>query len=161
MWMYQNSGGDQIQKKMIDKLRERDIHTVTDLNLRNATAKNGNIICRDTVMEELDLFFSYNAGEQTQYQVYLYEMVSKFIPTINSFDAFALSEDKYKTAHLLKNRGIQTADYMLCHRDNIQGLKDILREWAEKSFTNQLMAGEEWDLLKSRVKRPWICFCHF
>ncbi len=132
MWMYQNSGGDQIQKKMIDKLRERDIHSVTDLNLRHATAKNGHIICRNTIMEELDLFFSYNAGEQTQYQVYLYEMVNKFIPTINNFDAFALSEDKYKTAHLLKHHGVQTADYMLCHRDDIQGLKDILREWGGK-----------------------------
>ncbi|HIP02834.1 MAG TPA: hypothetical protein EYG75_04905, partial [Campylobacterales bacterium] len=55
MWMYQNSGGDQIQNKMIDKLRERDILTTTDLNLRNAIVKNGSIICNHTIMEELDL----------------------------------------------------------------------------------------------------------
>ena len=132
MWMYQNSGGDQIQKEMIDKLRERDILTIPDLNLREATAKNGKIVCRNTVMEDLDLFFSYNAGEQTQYQVYLYEMVDKFTPTINSFPAFALSEDKFKTAHVLRRHGINTADYMLCHRDDVNGLKDILREWGGK-----------------------------
>ena len=130
--MYQNSGGDQIQKEMIDKLRERDISTIPDLNLREATAKNGKIVCHNTVMEDLDLFFSYNAGEQTQYQVYLYEMVDKFTPTINNFPAFALSEDKFKTAHVLRRHGINTADYMLCHRDDVNGLKDILREWGGK-----------------------------
>lgn len=132
MWMYQNSGGDRIQQKMIDLLRERDISCVTDLNLRYAVAKNGKILCRNTIMEDLDLFFSYNAGEQTQYQVYLYEMINHFIPTINSYEAFDISEDKFKTAHLLKRNGINTADYMLCHRDDVQGLRDILREWGGK-----------------------------
>ena len=132
MWMYQNSGGDQIQKEMIDKLRERDIITIPDLNLREATAKNGEINCRGTIMEELDLFFSYNAGEQTQYQVYLYEMINHFTPTINSFESFSLSEDKFKTAQLLKRHGVNTADYMLCHRDDVGSLKDILREWGGK-----------------------------
>lgn len=132
MWMYQNSGGDQIQKQLIDQLRERDIITIPDLNLRNATAKNGEIICQNTVMEELDLYFSYNAGEQTQYQVYLYEMLNHFIPTVNSYESFALSEDKFKTAQLLKRNGINTADYMLCHRDDVGSLKDILREWGGK-----------------------------
>ncbi len=132
MWMYQNSGGDQIQKQLIDQLRERDIITIPDLNLRNATAKNGEIICQNTIMEELDLYFSYNAGEQTQYQVYLYEMLNHFIPTVNSYESFALSEDKFKTAQLLKRNGINTADYMLCHRDDVGSLKDILREWGGK-----------------------------
>jgi ribosomal protein S6--L-glutamate ligase len=132
MWMYQNSGGDQIQKKMIDKLRERDILTIPELNLREAIAKDGNIICRNTIMEELDLFFSYNAGEQTQYQVYLYEMLSHFIPTINTFESFSLSEDKFKTAQLLQHHNINTADFMLCHRDDVNSLKDILRQWGGK-----------------------------
>ena len=130
--MYQNSGGDQIQKKLIDRLKERGISTIPDLNLRHAIARDGKIVCRNSVMEELDLFFSYNAGEQTQYQVYLYETLNRVIPTINSFDAFALSEDKFKTAHMLRRHGIKTADYMLCHRDDVQGLKDILREWGGK-----------------------------
>ncbi len=130
--MYQNSGGDQIQKKLIDRLKERGISTIPDLNLRHAIARDGKIVCRNSVMEDLDLFFSYNAGEQTQYQVYLYEALNRVIPTINSFDAFALSEDKFKTAHMLRRHGIKTADYMLCHRDDVQGLKDILREWGGK-----------------------------
>ncbi len=132
MWMYQNSGGDQIQNQLIDQLRERDIVTIPDLNLREAIAKNGEIRCKNTIMEELDLFFSYNAGEQTQYQVYLYEMLNHFIPTINSYESFALSEDKFKTAQLLKRNGINTADYMLCHRDDVGSLKTILREWGGK-----------------------------
>jgi len=130
--MYQNSGGDRIQQKMIDKLRERGVHTIPDLNLRHAIAKDGKIVCKNVVMEELDLFFSYNAGEQTQYQVYLYEMLNHFIPTVNSYDAFSLSEDKFKTSHILRHHGINTANYMLCHRDDVQGLKDILREWGGK-----------------------------
>ena len=33
MWLYQNGGGDIIQKKMIKKLKERDINTIPHLNL--------------------------------------------------------------------------------------------------------------------------------
>ncbi len=132
MWMYQNSGGDKIQKNLIEKLKERDISVVSDLNLRNAIAKNGSIICNNTKMEELDLFFSYNAGEQTQYQVYLYETLDKFIPTINNFSAFSLSEDKFKTTHLLRRNNIITPDFKLCHRDDADKLKDILKEWGGK-----------------------------
>ncbi len=132
MWMYQNSGGIEIQKKLTDRLLEKDITTVTDLNLRYAKVKNGKVLCHETIMEELDLFFSYNAGEQTLYQVYLYEMINKFIPTINSFESFALSEDKFKTAHLLKRNGVNTADYMLCHRDEVTNLREILKEWGGK-----------------------------
>jgi len=132
MWMYQNSGGSEIQKKLIDKLRERDIISIPDLNLRNATSQNGKITCNGTVMEDLDLFFSYNAGEQTLYQTYLYETLNYSIPTINSYKSFALSEDKYKSAHLLRQHGINTADYMLCHRDDVGSLKDMLREWGGK-----------------------------
>jgi len=132
MWMYKNSGGDQIQDSLIQKLKERDIETIPDLNLRDAIAKNGKIVCHDTVMEDLDLFFTYNAGEQTLYQVYLYEMLSYFIPTVNNYTAFELSEDKFKTAHLLRRNGINTAEYELCHKDDILSLKDTLKEWNEK-----------------------------
>ncbi len=132
MWMYQNSGGEQIQQKIVDRLREREISTITDLNLRHAIAKNGKIICKGIDMEELDLFFSYNAGEQTQYQVYLYEMLNHSIPIINNYEAFALSEDKFKTAHILNQNGIVTPDYKLCHRDDIDNLKNVLRKWGGK-----------------------------
>jgi len=78
----------------------------------------------------LDLFFSYNkAGEQTQYQVYLYQALNRVIPIINSYDAFALTEDKFQTAFLLRQHGISTPDYRLCHRDDTQQLKKTIKEW--------------------------------
>jgi len=135
MWLYQNGGGDVIQKKMIKKLKERDIDTIPHLNLRNAIAKNGNIICqsegcdKDHKLNKLDLFFSYNAGEQTQYQMYLYQALNRVIPMINSYDSFALTEDKFHTAFVLRNHGISTADYKLCHRDDTHQLKKIIKKW--------------------------------
>ena len=72
MWIYQNGGGDKIEKKIVKKLRERDIKAVTGINLRDAVVKKGSIIHNKRKVDELDLFFSYNAGEQTQYQVFLY-----------------------------------------------------------------------------------------
>ncbi len=93
MWMYKNSGGKAIAKKIIKKLKERDIETINDINLRHAVAKNGDIIFDGIKLnKKLDLFFSYNAGEQTQYQVYLYQALNRVIPIINSYDAFALTE---------------------------------------------------------------------
>jgi ribosomal protein S6--L-glutamate ligase len=140
MWLYQNSGGDVIQKKMIKKLQDREIDTIAGLNLRNAIAKNKNIMCpssdTDTKhkLNELDLFFSYNAGEQTQYQVYLYQALNRLIPMINSYEAFSLTEDKFHTSFVLRNNGIMTADYKLCHRDDTIELKKILNRWGKMIY---------------------------
>ncbi len=132
IWMYQNGGGDIIEKKIVNKLRERDIKAITNLNLRYATAENGHIICNGVVMEDLDLFFSYNAGGQTQYQVYLYEVLDQYIPIINNFKSFSITEDKFKTIHLLKRNNIPTTEYFLCHRDDTKKLKTIFEKWNSK-----------------------------
>ena len=129
MWMYQNSGGDEVQRQLVQKLQERDIACITDLNLRDARAQGGKIICCDQDMEELDLFFSYNAGQQTQYQLYLYQALNQSIPIVNNYDAFALTEDKFRTSHLLNRHGLVTPDYRLCHKNDIDGLKSAIREW--------------------------------
>lgn len=135
MWLYQNGGGDKIQKKIIKKLKEREIDTISGLNLRNAIAKNGNIICQSQCSEKevkvnkLDLFFSYNAGEQTQYQMFLYQALDKIMPMINNYQSFALTEDKFQTSFLLRNNGVNTPDYKLCHRDDSHQLKKIIKKW--------------------------------
>ncbi len=129
MWLYSNSGGEKIGNKIIKKLKERDIETINDINLRHAIAKNGNLIHNGVKLNKLDLFFSYNAGEQTQYQVYLYQALNRIIPMINSFESFALTEDKFHTSFVLRNNGIKTADYKLCHRDDGDQLKKIIKKW--------------------------------
>ncbi|WP_415396675.1 ATP-grasp domain-containing protein [Sulfurimonas sp. CS5] len=129
MWLYTNSGGDKIAKKIITKLEERDIETLDDVNLRHAIVQNANIIHNKVKLNKLDLFFSYNAGEQTQYQTYLYQALNRVIPMINSYEAFALSEDKFHTSFVLRNHGIKTADYRLCHRDDGHELKKIMKKW--------------------------------
>lgn len=129
MWLYRNGGGDKIAKKIIKKLKDRDIDTLDNINLRHAIAKNGNIIHDGVKLNKLDLFFSYNAGEQTQYQMYLYQALNRAIPMINSYDGFALTEDKFHTSFVLRNHGIKTADYKLCHRDDSHQLKKIIKKW--------------------------------
>jgi len=129
MWLYRNGGGDKIAKTIIEKLKERDIETLNDVNLRNTIAKNGDIIYNGNKLNKLDLFFSYNAGEQSQYQMYLYQALNRVIPMINSYEAFALTEDKFQTSFILRNAGIKTADYNLCHRDDGHELKKIIKKW--------------------------------
>jgi ribosomal protein S6--L-glutamate ligase len=139
-WLYQNSGGPEIEQIIIEKLKEREIDTIPYLNLRNAYSKNGKIYCpqdtnwckdsgKDVKLNDLDLFFSYNAGEQTQYQVFLYQALNRIIPMINSYDAFALTEDKFQTSFALRNAGVATPDYKLCHRDDHSRLKKIIKKW--------------------------------
>ena len=48
---------------------------------------------------------------------------------INSYDAFALTEDKFHTSFVLRNAGINTADYRLCHRDDSDELRKTIRKW--------------------------------
>ncbi len=129
MWLYSNGGGDLIQEKLVKKLLERDIQTITNLNLGKALAKDKSIICNSINMNELDLYFTYNAGEQTQYQMYLYKALNRVIPIINNYEAFELTEDKFQTTYLLRNFGIKTAEYNLFHSDNINYLKLIMDKW--------------------------------
>jgi ribosomal protein S6--L-glutamate ligase len=129
MWLYQNSGGDKIQEKMIKQLKKRDIEVLPNINLRDAIAKNSHIIHNKIKVDMLDLFFSYNAGEQTQYQMYLYKALNRIIPMINNFDAFELTEDKFHTSFMLRNHGVKTADYKLCHRDDTHHLRSIMKKW--------------------------------
>ncbi len=130
MWLYKNGGGDAIGKKIIKKLKERNILTIDNINLRDAMARNKNIVHNGIKLNKLDLFFSYNAGEQTIYQTYLYQALNRIIPMINTYDAFALTEDKFQTSFILRNAGIKTADYRLFHRDDSQEkLHKILKKW--------------------------------
>ena len=129
LWLYQNGGGAAIEQQLVSALAERNIDCITGLNLRDAFARDGKIFCNNQVMEDLDLFLSYNAGQQSQFQLYLYEAISQQIPTINNYAAFALSEDKFKTSHLLNSHGINTPDYRLCHKNDTDGLKAAIREW--------------------------------
>ncbi len=129
MWLYQNGGGDKIEKKIIKKLKARGIETLPGINPRHAIAKNGTIYHGDTRINDLDLFFSYNAGEQTQYQVFLYQALNRIMPMINSYEAFSLTEDKFQTSFVLQNHGIATPDFKLCHRDDSEQLRSIIRKW--------------------------------
>lgn len=138
MWLYQNSGGDVIQKKMIKKLKEREIEVLPNINLKDALAKNGHIIYemknKNLKLDKLDLFFSYNAGEQTPYQVYLYKALNRIIPMINSYEAFEISEDKFHTSFLLRKNGIRTADYKLCNKDDTYRLQNIMQKWEKMVY---------------------------
>ncbi|SFV58626.1 Ribosomal protein S6 glutaminyl transferase [hydrothermal vent metagenome] len=129
MWMYQNGGGDKIEKKIIKKLKNRGIETVSGINPRNSIAENGTILHNGKPANELDLFFSYNAGEQTQYQVFLYQALNRIMPMINSYESFSLTEDKFQTSFLLRNNGIATPDFKLCHRDDGDELRHIIKKW--------------------------------
>ncbi len=135
MWMYTNGGGDIIQDKIEAQLKEREIGVVRDLDLRFAEAENSNMLCRGTNMLELDLFFSYNAGEQTVGQIYLYEVLNDFIPTINSFLAFEISEDKFRSNMMLHKAGVKTSDFFICHRESThEGLYQRITDWGKMVF---------------------------
>jgi len=134
LWLYENGGGDIIQKKIVQKLNDRDIDVITGINLREAIVQDGNILHNNRKIDELDLFFSYNAGDQTQYQVFLYEALNRIIPTINSYESFALTEDKFQTSYLLEHNGISTPDFELCHRDNGKSLYKIIDKWGKMVY---------------------------
>ncbi len=134
MWLYQNGGGDKIEQKIVTKLKERGIESITGINLRQAIAKNGHILYNGIKLDKLDLFLSYNAGEQTQYQMYLYKALNHVVPMINSYEAFELTEDKFQTAFLLRHHKIQTADYKLCHRDDSHHLQSIMEKWSKMVY---------------------------
>ena len=129
MWLYTNGGGNTIGRKIIEKLQDRDIETIDNINLRHSVSKNGHIIYNGAKLDKLDLFFSYNAGEQPQYQMFLYQALSRVIPMINSYESFILTEDKFQTAFLLRQHGIKTPDFKLCHRDDGHHLKKIIKKW--------------------------------
>ena len=134
IWMYQNSGGAAIEQKIVESLRERDIDVFTDLDLRFARGSQEGIVCNNVNILELDLFFSYNAGEQTVAQTYMYETINRYIPTVNSFEAFSLSEDKFKSNIALSRAGINTSEFFLCHRERPEYMVGKFEEWKKLVF---------------------------
>lgn len=135
LWFYQNGGGKEIENRLKNKLQEREIKSISNIDLNKAIVSDGSIICKPqencniNILDEIDLYFSYNASEQTTYQTYLYQAINKLIPTINNYDSFILSEDKFQTSFLLKHNGINTAQYELFHQDNHDYLSDVLKKW--------------------------------
>ena len=134
IWMYGNSGGDIIEEKIVKQLKEREIDVETDLNLCFTKGSQKGIICNNINMLDLDLFFSYNAGEQTKTQVYMYETISRYITTVNSYEAFTLSEDKFKSNIALSHAGIETSDFLICHRDASEYMFEKFKEWTKLVF---------------------------
>ena len=134
IWMYQNGGGDAIERKIVEQLRERGIEAVTGLNLRFAIASKEGIICNGTNVSELDAFFSYNAGEQTVMQVYMYEALASQIPTINNFEAFKIAEDKFRSNMAMAEAGVNTTDFLLCHREATEAIEAKFDEWDKMVF---------------------------
>ena len=134
LWMYENCGGKEIEQKIVTKLREREIDALTGLNLAYATAFDGNIVCNGQQLNELDLFFSYNAGQQTPYQVYLYQVLNAMMPMVNNYESFALTEDKFRTAHVLKTNGITTTDYVICNKHNLEQVRAHMQFWGGKAI---------------------------
>ena len=134
MWMYQNGGGDVIQKKIVQRLQEREIDTVTGLDLRFAHIDKEAVVCKGANVNDLDLFFSYNAGEQTAAQLYLYEVLGNLMPMVNNFPAFSLTEDKLRTNMALLAAGVKTSDFFLCHRECPGLLREKFEEWKRVVF---------------------------
>ena len=132
IWLYQNSGGDVLQSKLIQKLHDAGYPTVCHLDLRQAHASPHGIMCNGVNMNELALFFSYNAGQQTPYQMYLYETLDHYIPILNNFPAFALTEDKFRTITLLNHCGIPTTDFQLIALQEADILHNTLQKWGGK-----------------------------
>ncbi|MEE8588080.1 MAG: ATP-grasp domain-containing protein [Sulfurimonadaceae bacterium] len=132
IWMYQNSGGPEIEQKIILKLLDRGINSVTGLDLRFAEGTKDGIFCKGTNMNELDAFFSYNAGEQTVAQVYMYQTLSEFIPTLNNYKSFALAEDKFQSNMVLAKAGVKTSDFYLCHKEDLSGVNEQFEKWNNK-----------------------------
>ncbi|MBF0193538.1 MAG: ATP-grasp domain-containing protein [Magnetococcales bacterium] len=132
IWLYQNGGGDIIEKQIIKKLQERDIDVFNGLDLRRGYADSSGIYCNQVKMDELDLFFSYNAGEQTVYQMYLFEQLSLFTETVNNFSAFKLTEDKFRTQQVLRKAGLPTTEILLCHRDDNERVHRIFENWEHR-----------------------------
>lgn len=134
VWMYQNCGGNNIEQQIVDQLSKRGIGAVRGLDLRYSKATTHGIECMGTRIDELDLFFSYNAGEQTAYQVYMYEYINDFTPTINNFRSFKLTEDKFKTNSLLNKYGIKTAEFCLCNKECPEELEQVFAEYGTLVF---------------------------
>ncbi len=134
IWMYTNGGGDVIQQKIADGLREREIEPITGLDMRFAYGDNKGVICNGIDVSKLDVFFSYNAGEQTVAQLYMYETLSYYLPTVNNFQAFMLAEDKFRTNMMLNRAGVNTSDFFIGHREKPEMIYAKMEDWGKMVF---------------------------
>ncbi|MGV6810011.1 MAG: ATP-grasp domain-containing protein [bacterium] len=143
IWMYQNSGGDIIEQQLVSGLRDHGYNVFTGLNLAHADINHQGIYCRsrsgvNVRMDTLDLFFTYNAGEQTLNQVYLYKVLDRYIPILNSYASFALTEDKFRTNLMLRKNNVATPDFQLIPATQPEKLHAVFHEWGGQLVSKPL-----------------------
>lgn len=128
LWLYHNHGGDVIEQKLVKQLQDRGFEVITNLDLKDTQVTLEGLFCHGQRLNDLSCFFSYNCSAETPYQLYFYQLLNTYLPVINNYSAFALTEDKLQTNQLLRRHHILTPTYCFCPIEDKQTITDFFQQ---------------------------------
>lgn len=132
LWFYTNENGDVIQNSIRDALVEKDIEVVYGFDMRECYCLNGRVYTKDHQnLSELDVLFYMNMEERSPHQHDILKALEESGVRIeNSFDTYALANDKFLTNMRLRQSGVKVADSMLIPTNiDDQVVRDIFGKW--------------------------------
>ena len=115
LWMYSNEGGDQSQKLLSELLTEHGLTVFANININQSIVKNGQVFTNTGLcLNDLDLIFSMNADEQSDFQKDILKYLEYCgVRIINSTQSFSMAQDKFLTNCVLRKNGVLVPDSFL------------------------------------------------
>lgn len=135
LWMYNNDGGNIIQKKLIKELKLSGFEVINSFDMRNCYCLNGKVYTEDNMdLTKLDVLYHMNADEQNNHQQDILKAIElSGVKVINDTRSFFKCKDKFITNLILKNNNINVPESLLIPNNTIsKTIKEKLIEF--KSF---------------------------
>lgn len=135
LWMYNNDGGNIIQKKLIQELKLSGFEVINSFDMRNCYCLNGKVYTEDNMdLTKLDVLYHMNADEQNNHQQDILKAIElSGVKVINDTRSFLKCKDKFITNLILKNNNINVPESLLIPNNTIsKTIKEKLIEF--KSF---------------------------
>lgn len=135
LWMYNNDGGNIIQKKLIQELKLSGFKVINSFDMRNCYCLNGKVYTEDNMdLTKLDVLYHMNADEQNNHQQDILKAIElSGVKVINDTRSFFKCKDKFITNLILKNNNINVPESLLIPNNTIsKTIKEKLIEF--KSF---------------------------
>ncbi len=132
LWMYNNDGGNIIQRKLIKELKLSGFEVINSFDMRNCYCLNGKVYTEEDMdLTKLDVLYHMNADDQNNHQQDILKAIElSGVKVINDTRSFFKCKDKFITNLILKNNNINVPESLLIPNNTIsKTIKEKLIEF--------------------------------
>ncbi len=135
IWMYNNDGGNIVQRKLTSKLTSLGYQVINSFDMRNCYCFDGKVYTKDGLdLTDLDVLYHMNADHQNDHQHDILKAIEiSGVKVINDTKSFFKCKDKFISNFILKNNNINVPESLLIPNNTLtENIKEKLIKF--KSF---------------------------